>query len=322
MTPTVRTIYYALWCAHPVLQLAVAGVMFQHKLHRKFPVFFAYALSQVAIFSVVFASRSNSYAFFYTYWITAAISLALGFWVIYELFLDIFQPYHTLKDLGTVLFKWAGLVMLLAAGVVAAASPAPYSQDGPLVQAVFTVQRCVRVIQCGLILFLLLFSRYLGVSWRQKSFGIALGFGTFAAVELFVGALLSVSNTYEGTCAIVNMIAYNLSILVWLGYMWAKEKARDSSAVLLMSQRWDQSFMDLQHPMPSVSLIPMFENMVEQAISRVQESSPAVAHEDIPAETEQTLEELVNASLASPADAPSELANSATASGGAPSSKV
>jgi hypothetical protein len=315
MSPTVRTIYYALWCAHPVLQLAVAGIMFRDKLYRKFPVFFAYALSQVAVFSIVFPIQfeGSYFAFFYSYWVTAAISLALGFGVIYELFLDVFQPYHTLKDLGTVLFKWAGLVMLLVAGVVAAASPV--SQDGPLVQAVLTVQRCVRVIQCGLVLFLLLFSRYLGVSWRQKSFGIALGFGAFASVELFLVAFLAATHVNERACAIVNMIAYNLSILVWFGYMWAKEKARESSATLLMSQRWDQSFMDLQHPMPADSLIPMFENMVEQAISRVQTSSPTALHEDAPTGAEPTLEDLVNASLTPSATKPPELANSATASG-------
>ena len=43
--------------------------------------------------------------------------------IIYEIFLDVFRPYHTLKDLGSVLFKWAALVMSLVAFVVAASSP-------------------------------------------------------------------------------------------------------------------------------------------------------------------------------------------------------
>src|SRR5215510_8847919 len=152
--------------------------MFSRKLHRKFPVFFLYLLAQIVIFTILFPTyASGSYErFFYAYWVSAVVSLALGFKVIHEIFLDVFQPYHTLKDLGSVLFKWAGLVMLLVAGVVAAASPA--SNQVPIVQAVLTVQRCVRVIQCGLVLFLLVFSRYLGVSWKQQSFGIALGFGS------------------------------------------------------------------------------------------------------------------------------------------------
>ena len=257
-----------LWSAHPVLQTGVASVMVWRKLHRRFPVFFRYVLCQIGIFAVLFpVYLSGSYKlFFYLYWISAAISLVLGFLVIQEVFLDVFQPYHTLKDLGAVLFKWAGLVMLLAAGVVAAASPA--TSQGPLVEAVLTVQRCVRVIQCGLVLFLLLFSRYLGVSWRQRSFGIALGFGAFASAELFAVALNASGYLDEPSIGIINMWAYNLAILTWMGYMWAKDSAREPVTMLLKSQRWDQSLADLQHPASNDALIPMFEGMVERAFSR------------------------------------------------------
>ena len=102
--------------------------------------------------------------------------------VIYEIFLDVFRPYRTLKDLGSVLFKWAALVMSLVGFVVAASSP--LGDQGPIVQAVMTVTRCVRVAQVGLILFLLVFSRYLGVSWKQHSFGLSMGLGLSAGVEL------------------------------------------------------------------------------------------------------------------------------------------
>src|ERR1700690_330223 len=257
MSPTARFFYYALWIAHPLLQLAVAGIMWRRKLRSKFPVFFAYMLSQVGIFAILFPiNASHAYfAFFYAYWITAAISLTLGFKVIHEIFLDVFKPYHTLKDLGTIVFNWAGLVMLLVAAVVAAASSS--SEQGPLVQAVLIVQRCVRVIQCGLILFLLLFARYLGISRKQQSFGLALGFGGFALVELMALALRASGYISENSVAVANMCAYNLAILCWLRYMWAKSEARESAVTLLPSQRWDQSLAEIQYPVPADSLIPM-----------------------------------------------------------------
>ena len=260
--------YYALWITHPVLQLSVAAVMFRRRLHRTFPVFFVYILSQVLIFVTVFPIflKASYEYFFYTYWICTGISLAIGFKVIHEIFLDVFRPYHTLQDLGSVLFKWAALVMLLAAGVVAAASPA--TDQGALVQAVLTVQRCVRVTQVGLILFLLVFSRYLGVSWRQHSFGIALGFGSFASAELILVALRAVGYLSEATVSLANMAFYNCAVLTWLGYVLVKSRTKEASANLLMSQRWDQSLGALQHPVGSESLIPMFEGMVERAFSR------------------------------------------------------
>jgi len=173
-------IQLALWIAHPLLQLSVAAVMFYRKLHKIFPVFFAYIVSQILIFAVLFPMFQLGYAHYYVcmYWTCTAISLAVGFKVIHEIFLDVFRPYHALKDLGSVLFKWAALVMVLVAIVVAASSSV--SSDGPMVEAVITAQRCVRVIQVGLVLLLLVFSKYVGVSWRQFSFGVSLGFGAFA----------------------------------------------------------------------------------------------------------------------------------------------
>ena len=282
MNPKVQL---ALWIAHPVLQLSVAAVMFYRKSHKVFPVFFTYLISQILMFSILFPIYRSEYSeiFFYAYWSCAAISLAIGFKVIHEIFLDIFRPYHTLKDLGSVLFQWAALVMLLVAGVVAAASPV--ASQGPIVQAVLTVQRCVRVIQCGLVLFLLVFSKYLGVTWRQHSFGIALGFGSFASAELTLLALYASGHISPTALSFFNMLAYNAAIVIWLVYAWIKSPPRDASASLLMSQRWDQSLTDLQHPVSSDSLIPLFEGMVDRAFSRTNgdsASDPAPAEESTP----------------------------------------
>lgn len=269
MNSRTQLAYYVLWMAHPVLQFLVGAVMYRRQLHRKFPVFFTYVLYQFLSFPILFGIHlEGTYAqFFYVYWIWFAGSLALGFKVIHEVFLDVFRPYHTLKDLGSVLFKWAALVMLLVAAVVAAASSA--SEQGPLVQAVLTVQRCVRVTQCGLILFLLVFSKYLGVSRKQHSFGMALGFGGFAAAELILFALRAAGYMGETSMNLANMAAYNSAIVVWFGYLLARSPARaTSSATLLASQRWEQSLTDLQHPAHADSLIPMFESMVDRAFSR------------------------------------------------------
>jgi hypothetical protein len=268
MNPKLEFAFNALWIAHPVLQSIVAGTMYWKKLHRSFPVFFAYVLSQIAIFCVVFPLYvyGNYSIFFYVYAACIGISAAIGFKVIYEVFLDVFRPYHTLKDLGSVLFMWAGLVMLLVAGVVAASSS--NNEQGPLWQAVMTGQRCVRVIQVGLIIFLLVFSKYLGVSRKQHSFGIALGFGFFAGVELMLVALRAGGYLTETFASMANMAAYDCTITIWLAYVASKSPARENSASVLMSQRWDQSLTDLQHPAAPDSLIPMFEGMVDRALSR------------------------------------------------------
>lgn len=275
MSEKIRILYYGLWFAHPVLELAIAAFMVWRGLHRKFRYFFAYIITQVMSFAVVFAASCHSYdAEFYFYWCCLAISVAFGFGVIYEVFVDVFRSFHTLRDLGTVLFKWAGLVMLLVAGVVSVSTNS--ADVPPWMQAIVTTQRCVRIIQVGMVLFLLFFANYLGVSRRQRSFGITLGFGSFAVVEL--GLVASYVGHHLSTTAmsIVNMSVYNTSLVVWLGYVALKNPVHDTASSLLRTQRWEQSLSDIHNPVPADSLIPMFEGMVDRALSRTQPESSLV----------------------------------------------
>lgn len=268
MSEKMTVLYYALWIAHPVIQMGIAAFMFRRGLHRKFKFFFGYILTQLVTFAVIFPASWHSYsASFYLYWICDALSVVFGFAVIHEVFVDVFRLFHTLRDLGSVLFKWAGLVMLLVAGVVSVSTNS--SEIAPWMQAIVTSQRCVRIIQVGMVLFLLFFAHYVGISRRQHSFGIALGFGFFAVIELVL--ICSWVGQHLGdpiTVNLLNMAAYNGSLLVWLGYVVVKSPARDASVSLLQPQRWEQSLTDIHHPLPANSLIPMFEGMVDRALSR------------------------------------------------------
>jgi hypothetical protein len=270
MSPNAHLVYNALWFAHPALQASLVGIMLWRKLHRTFPVFFGYIAFQISVFAVTFPLHGIRFytAFFYVYWATTAISVILGFRVIHEVFLDVFRPYHALRDLGSVLFKWAGLVMLMVAAVVAASTAS--GNGNPLEVGIMTLERSVRVIQCGLVLFLLVFSRYLGTNWRQKSFGIALGFGAFASIELSLVALnASTDNIFkQSLVSFINMTAYNLTIFIWMGYMLVKSPAREPAAHMLRPQRWEDGLSAIQHPQTPDSLIPMFESMVDRALSR------------------------------------------------------
>jgi hypothetical protein len=267
MTWHSQSVVFYLWCAQPIFQSVVAIVFWRRKLHKQFPVFFWFLLTQVLNFAVTFpvSSVGNYRLYFWLFWLGEAVNAVLGFKVIHEIFIDVFRPYHTLKDLGTLLFKWAGVVMLLVSVVVAFSNSVDAS---PLVHAVTTLQRSVRIVQLGLILFLLLFSRFLGVSRKQISFGISLGFGLFAGVELMLMALNSGGLVKQANLNLVNMATLLIATFVWLGYSLSRNAVRVAATNHLQTQRWEQGLADLQNPVPSDSLIPMFENMVERAFSR------------------------------------------------------
>jgi len=262
-----HSIVHYLWCAQAILQAAAASILWRRKLHKQFPVFFFYLLAQVVNFLCLFplSLSSNYKLYFILFWVGEAVDAYLGFKVIHEIFLDVFRPYHTLKDLGTLLFKWAGIVMLLVSLVVAFSNSSDHS---PVFQALTTLQRSIRVVQVGLILFLLLFSRFLGVSRKQIGFGISLGFGFIAGVELSLMALNSGGFVSYRYLNLLNMAACVLAILIWLGYALLGKDVRVVAVNRLQTERWEQGLADLQPLAPSDSLIPMFEGMVERAFSR------------------------------------------------------
>ena len=273
-----QTVVFCLWGVQPILQSVVAAIFWRRKLHRQLPAFFWFLLAQITNFAVTFPLwlAGSRTLYFWFFWLGEAVNAVLGFKVIHEIFLDVFRPYHTLKDLGTLLFKWAGVVLLLLSLVVAFSNS--LDRD-PLVHALATLQRSVGVVQLGLILFLLLFSRFLGVSRKQVSFGIALGFGLFAGVDLVLMALNSGGFIAQDNLNLINMATWNMAILIWFGYSLSRKALRQASVNHLQTQRWEQSLADLQTPVASDSLIPMFEGMVERALLRNSNLEPA---EDVP----------------------------------------
>jgi hypothetical protein len=258
----------AMWVSQPLIQAAIAVVVFHRRLHRDFPAFFTFVVVQVAIFAVEFpVNRINDAYYFDVYWASVALNVVLEFKIIHEIFQDVFRPYPALKDLATALFKWAALIMILVSVVLISVSP---GWDDPVTRSILVVQRCVRVVQCGLVIFLLAFCKNLRVAWRRLSFGIALGFGLFSGAELLTTAFYSGSHVHGRAANLLMLLSYDLGMLVWLNYTLLNR--RDALVPVLIPQRWDEALTDIQPQNSGESLIPMFEHMVDQALSKAQHS--------------------------------------------------
>lgn len=261
----------AFWVSQPVLQTAVAVVLYRRKLHKKFPAFFAYLVVQIVAFSLQFPIylTTNGPAYFDVFWAGAAVNVVLAFKIIHEIFVDVFRPYPALKDFGTALFKWAGIVMVLVSVVMIFLNP---RDRDPLPGSILVVKRGVDLVQCGLVLFLLAFCKSLKISWGRLSFGTALGFGIISAAELFTSAVYTGTFVHEALANLIDMGACNLAVLLWLSYaLWSR---KETNVPVLVPQRWDEALTDLRPPSSGESLIPMFEHMVDRALSRAQNSHP------------------------------------------------
>jgi hypothetical protein len=254
---------YFSWVAGPALEIALLACMVHRKLHPVFPRFFSYIIFQALKSGILFLTyRYYEHGYFEAYWTGNAISVILAVAVMDEILQHIFEEYGGAQNLGSVIFRWAcGLLLLLA--IVTAFTNQQGSADR-VVAVVLTFDRSVRVMQCGLFCLLMILCRLLKNCWRQQVFGIALGFGVFASIEVI---LVSVAMRYGSpaapTISLVKSAAYNAVTILWIGYL--AQQAHSIPAVE-MAPRLDLALAD---PAASTDgFISMVERAVEEVISR------------------------------------------------------
>jgi hypothetical protein len=259
-----RLIDYVLWLAAPTMQLGVLVAMYRRGLQRDYPYFFYYTILSVVNEPILFVVQRNSYTlYYYGYYVSIALTTLISFAVLNEIFQNAFRPYEALRDLSVILFRWSALVILLVAGMWAVTSS---PQEGAITNALLLAQRSVRLMQCGLVFFLLLFSEYLGISRRNLLFGVALGFGLFASVNmLIVSGLSHAGVVHVSVLRWVNSAAYNLSALIWLGYA-AMAPSRSSAFSTMRSPEWNSALEDARVPAEAHSLLDSMDRTVERLL--------------------------------------------------------
>src|SRR5579864_2210227 len=242
---SIQALKYVLWLAAPIMQLGILLSMDRKKLRVDFPQFFNYTVFQVVSVVVMFVvyhyGSRNSY--FYAYWTSTALGIGLGFAVIYEIFAYSLRPYAGLRDLGTMLFRWAAMLMVLISGILAAAS-ASGTDMHRLTFAIMSVERSVRLMQCGLLVFVLLSSSYLGLSLKSFASGIAFGFGIFAASDLIIASLWTeLGNNAGWVLSLIASGVYNISVAGWLVYSLLPHKKRIKTGFVYrpLFDRWNQA---------------------------------------------------------------------------------
>ena len=261
---------YVNWLAGPLLQITLLVFMVRRKSHKLFPRFFSYILFQTlksACLFVVYRYFPESY-YFDAYWTGNAVSVILAVTVMDEILHSLFKEYGGIQILGTTIFRWScGLLFLLA--ILGALSSSEAAADR-VVAAVFSFDRSVRLMQVGLFLVLMLLCRFLKNYSRQQVFGIALGFGVFASVELIlVNFVMCYGNGQPAMISLLKSTAYNAVTLVWIGYLKQQpqlvprvEAATNENTI---GMAWATS---VAMPVPDASFMLRVEQAVDRVLSR------------------------------------------------------
>ena len=229
------------WVLSLVLNCGLVAVLIGKRSLRRFPFFGTYAIFTLFSNGLLYLVQSFRLAYFYTYWICEGVSVILGFAVVYEVFGRLLMPYPALRRLALLIFQWSTVVLVLMGCVVLYAQSA--ADRDKLSAAVMVVAEATRIIEVGLLMFLFVFSTAFGLHWRQCVFGMALGLGIFATVEL-VGITMQ---NYWGAAvhsyvSVVRPVAFNISLLVWAGYLLVREKEASPAEAMHHGQleQWNQ----------------------------------------------------------------------------------
>ncbi len=258
---------YVSWLVGPALQITLLTFMIQRKLHAVFPRFFSYILFQIVKSGFLFVIyRYYDGSYFDAYWTGNAVSVLLAVAVMDEMLHNLFKQYGGIQNLGSIIFRWAcGLLLLLS--IVNAFSTQVANADR-VVAAVLAFDRNVRVMQCGLFLLLMLLCRFLRHCWRQHVFGIALGFGVFASIELI---LVSIVMHYgDAPVAIVSLVksaAYNAVTLLWIAYLRQLSQSIPEIEVASEVNMLNVALVALPH-VGSNDFLSMVEQAAERVLSR------------------------------------------------------
>jgi hypothetical protein len=216
------TALYTLWVITPALQGAIVLRMWSRRLHTEYPLFFAFNIEQILRFIILFycyrSGNRDTYRHAYAFLQSIEAILQLG--IICELFSYIFRSYEGIRELGSALLRWASVIFLLIAVIVAIFSSG--SDSDRFLAGFFAMQRSLEIVQGGLLFLLFVLSSSLGLQWKKHTWGIALGLAIFTSVNLATFTLRAqLGMVSQDTLSVISSAGFDCAVLTWLVAVYA-----------------------------------------------------------------------------------------------------
>ncbi len=164
---------------------------------------------------------------FYSTWIFSALSLLLRILSVYAVFAEAMRPMSGLHQAGKIIFRWVAVV----SGVVAFAlvtGPGVFSSLAAFGEIFGHLQQGVSVLTICLLVFVCFAVRPLGLTFRSHLFGVSLGLGVMATVDLVQAAWIVTRNgqSLYSPVYLVTSLGFCVSLVIWGVYFAAPEPAR------------------------------------------------------------------------------------------------
>ena len=221
-------LWHYLWLAPNVLGLILAVCLWRGEVRKRYPLFIGYlafvAVEQFCLYTMDVSPRFSALSFWIAFWAGMILEGLLKFAVIAELLKQLLRTWPSIAELGRTVVTIVGVVLVLAAAVVAAyAAP---DRAHWLVSGAHVVLQTIYISQAGLIVSIFALAAYFRVPWERTSLGIAVGYAVVWCQHLAVWSLVAggvVRN--QDWVDFANMATYHVAVLIWFGYLLVPEKS-------------------------------------------------------------------------------------------------
>jgi hypothetical protein len=183
--------------------------------------------------------------YFYVYWLSYALEAILSLLVIYSIFKLAMAPLKGLQTLGMLVFRWVAAISVAVA--IGVAITPHVSGITFLVAMITQLQKTSSILTLCLLLFVCFAIRPMGLSFRSRIFGISLGLGFLATVNLVNSAWIAHNPNIYSVFSVVNGLAVGFTLLTWSAYFAFPEPKRRIIVLPTTSPflRWNQISMAL-----------------------------------------------------------------------------
>jgi len=203
------------------LQALLLVILVSRGLQRSFRWFLAYLTTNFLFGAGLVLIRNQPRSYFYTYWIGDAIVASLAILATYEIFRGVFQKFYTLPGFRA-LFPGASVLFIFLGSIRAFEKSGSLLSEYLLISQIFSLEIIAYILQFGLFFLLLLLIQFFRLSWKQYTFGIAVGFGVSAAGSLVAFMVRSEFGTkFDPVFRFVVPLTYTVGVAIWLlTFLW------------------------------------------------------------------------------------------------------
>jgi len=203
--------------------------------------------------------------YFYTYWVSYTLEAILGFGIIYSLYRLAMAPLPGLQRLGMIMFRWAAGISL---AVAMTSALGPHTTGLAFItRLVMQIQQTQSILTLCMLLFVCMTIRPMGISHQSKIFGVCLGLGVLATVDLAESAWLAVVKSMNSNYNVINGIAICITLAIWTTYFALPEPKRRMIILPTTSPflRWNQISLALGDEPGYVSIGDFHPDMLAPA---------------------------------------------------------